>query len=185
VRYPVSKTGGLHGLGGSTPSPSVLRWRHGRAREGSALLPPFHSGVVERKDARLLLAKRRFEPCRRSCTSEHHAPVVDEEMTPGSQPGGSGFDSRRGYRRHHLSVGEQATPPVSGTGDRWFDSSQTDLRGRGAAVLASLMSSRSWVRIPPALFLGDVAQKRRAVGCRPTGRRFEPGRPRQLVVAVM
>ena len=34
------------------------------------------------------------------------------------------------------------------------------LRRRGGAVLASLMSSRSWVRIPPALLHpGDVAQR--------------------------
>jgi hypothetical protein len=51
----------------------------------------------------------------------------------------------------HLVVGEWATPPVSGTGDRWFDSSRPDLRGRGVAIPASLMSSRSWVQIPPAL----------------------------------
>src|SRR5713101_5845636 len=44
-----------------------------------------------------------------------------------------------------------ATPPASGAGDRRFDSCQPDLRGRGEAVLASLMSSRPWVRIPPAL----------------------------------
>jgi hypothetical protein len=54
-------------------------------------------------------------------------------------------------RRLPLAVGKQAIPPVSGTGDRWFDSSRPDLRGRGVAVLASLMSSRPWVRIPPAL----------------------------------
>src|SRR5207244_2438636 len=50
-----------------------------------------------------------------------------------------------------LAVGELATPPASGAGDRRFDSCQPDLRGRGEAVLASLMSSRPWVRIPPAL----------------------------------
>src|SRR5437868_927359 len=61
-----------------------------------------------------------------------------------------------------LAVGESATPPVLGTGDRRFDSCRPDLlaeRGRGAAVLASLMSSRPWVRIPPAQF-GGVAQRR-------------------------
>jgi hypothetical protein len=50
-----------------------------------------------------------------------------------------------------LAVGELATPPVLGAGDRRFDSCRPDLRGRGEAVLASLMSSRPWVRIPPAL----------------------------------
>jgi hypothetical protein len=34
------------------------------------------------------------------------------------------------------------------------------MRGRGAAVLASLMSSRSWVRIPPALPLADAEHGR-------------------------
>src|SRR5207249_8821557 len=78
----------------------------------------------------------------------------------------------------HLAVGELATPPASGAGDRRFDSCQPDKalacdadtgragsagaaglqRGRGEAVLASLMSSRPWVRIPPAL-LGGVAQR--------------------------
>src|SRR6478672_9533162 len=56
--------------------------------------------------------------------------------------------------------GSSATPPVSGAGDRWFDSSRPDLRGRGAAVPASLMSSRSWVRIPPALLEDWLADGR-------------------------
>lgn len=55
--------------------------------------------------------------------------------------------------------GSLATPPVSGTGDRWFDSSRPDLRGRGAAVLASLMSSRPWVRIPPALWTRSTRRR--------------------------
>jgi hypothetical protein len=55
--------------------------------------------------------------------------------------------------------------------------SQT-LRGRGAVVLASLMSSRPWVRIPPARLDGGVAQTARALACQARGRRFEPGRPR-------
>src|SRR5687768_17842131 len=81
-------------------------------------------------------------------------------------------------RRLHLAVGETATPPVSGTGDRWFDSSRPDLtlraerakRGRGAAVPASLMSSRSWVRIPPAPLHADAEHRRaqRAVTPWPT-----------------
>jgi hypothetical protein len=164
VRYPVSKTGGLRGLGGSTPSPSARR--HGRAAEGNALLarrrgarpqvrillPPFRSGVVERKDARLLTARRRFDPCRRSFA----CPRGRRAMTPRSQRGRCGFESRRGFLL--LAVGESATPPVLGTGDRRFDSCRPDLvaqRGRGAAVLASLMSSRPWVRIPPAPFRID------------------------------
>ena len=77
-----------------------------------------------------------------------------------------------------LAVGELATPPASGAGDRRFDSCQPDLRGRGAAVLASLMSSRPWVRIPPALPPGGVAQPSRALACQARGCRFESGRPR-------
>jgi hypothetical protein len=38
-----------------------------------------------------------------------------------------GFESRRGFLR--LAVGETATPPASGAGDRWFDSSRPDLHG--------------------------------------------------------
>jgi hypothetical protein len=93
--------------------------------------------------------------------------------------------------RRPLVVGEQATPPVSGTGDRRFESCRPDIhlgafsatRGRGEAVLASLMSSRSWVRIPPAL-LGGVAQTSRALACQARGRRFESGRPRFVVAVV-
>ena len=41
------------------------------------------------------------------------------------------------------------------------------------------MSSRPWVRIPPAHFsLGGVAQPSRALACQARGRRFESGRPR-------
>jgi hypothetical protein len=99
-------------------------------------------------------------------------------MTPGPQPGSCGFESRRGCCLL-LPVGETATPPASGAGDRWFESSRADLRGRGGAVLASLMSSRPRVRIPPALFDdGGVAQTARALGCRPRGHRFDSGRPR-------
>src|ERR1700748_1635098 len=50
----------------------------------------------------------------------------------------------------HLAVGEEANPPALDVGERRFESCQPDLRGGGAAVLASLMSSRPWVRILPA-----------------------------------
>src|SRR5262245_44519855 len=46
-----------------------------------------------------------------------------------------GYPTGFGHRRSQVRV-LPARPPT---------------RGRGAAVLASLMSSRSWVRIPPAL----------------------------------
>ena len=56
---------------GSTPAEAILgRAAGGAARslrsQGRILLPPFRSGVVERQDARLLTARRRFDPCRRS-----------------------------------------------------------------------------------------------------------------------
>ena len=127
-------------------------------------------------------------------------------MTPGPQPGSCGFESRRGYL-FIWSWGSMATPPASGAGDRRFDSCRPDLcaptRGRGAAVLASLMSSRPWVRIPPAPFGGRSSDEQSARlsserppvrvrsspldggcgvdgstrGCEPRRRRFEPGRP--------
>jgi hypothetical protein len=52
-------------------------------------------------------------------------------------------------------------------------------RRRGVAVPASLMSSRPWVRIPPALLhRGDVAQRLEQSLVRRKVRRFESGRPR-------
>jgi hypothetical protein len=51
----------------------------------------------------------------------------------------------------YLALGEVATPPALEAGDRRFDPCQPDLRGGGVGVLASLMSSRSRVRIPSAL----------------------------------
>jgi hypothetical protein len=95
-------------------------------------------------------------------------------MTPGPQPGRRGFDSRRGYdclwgRRLPRRFREPETAGSTPAGQ---------MRSGGAAVPASLMSSRPWVRIPPALF-ADVAQTCRALGCPPRGRRFESGRPRR------
>jgi hypothetical protein len=76
ARYPVSKTGGPAGLGGSTPSPS-------------AFVPAWSS----REDARLLPARAQV----RVLPPELYAPVVETAMTPGPQPGSCGFESRRGY----------------------------------------------------------------------------------------
>ena len=91
-----------------------------------------------------------------------HAPVVERDDA-GLSTRKRGFKSRRGYSS---GCRGEATPPVSGTGDRWFDSSRPDLSQiswRSAveepAVLASLMSSRPWVRIPPAPLTGGVAQR--------------------------
>src|SRR5262249_34989403 len=137
--------------------------------EGSALLPrrrrkPFagsnpaasalRSGVVE--------SVRRATVNRESAGSSPAAGVrARGRACPRGRNGDDTGPSTRTLRvrvppgvlieRSHLAVGEQATPPASGAGDRRFDSCQPDLRGRGEAVLASLMSSRPWVRIPPAL----------------------------------
>ena len=51
-------------------------------------------------------------------------------------------------------------------------------RGGGAAVLASLMSSRSRFESRPRN-RGGVAQTRRALACQARGRRFDSGRPRR------
>ena len=65
-----------------------------------------------------------------------------------------GFESRRGFLR--LAVGEMATPPASGAGDRWFDSSRPDLfRNQRDARWRSGFPREpheleTWVRVPPA-----------------------------------
>jgi hypothetical protein len=120
---------------------AVSRLENGRAPSGpwgfdSLSFRSFVPAWSKGHDARLLLVRCRFESCRRSS----QAPVVETVMTPGPQPGSCEFESRRGC--FIWLWGSLATPPVSGTGDRWFESSRPDLRGRGAAVLASLMSSR-------------------------------------------
>jgi hypothetical protein len=84
-----------------------------------------------------------------------------------------------------LAVGEAATPPASGAGDRRFESCRPDLRGRGEAVLASLMSSRSRVRIPPALLLGGVAQRQEQSLVRRKAAGSSPVVPVQFMVAVV
>lgn len=121
---------------------AVLRRRATSPRRFESCCLRFVPAWSSGQDARLLIARRRFEACRRSL-----APVVEAAMTPGPQPGTAGSSPAGGL---YLAVGETATPPASGAGDRRFDSCRPDLRGRGAAVLASLMSSRPWVRIPPA-----------------------------------
>jgi hypothetical protein len=171
ARYPVSKTGAASAVGGSTPSPS-------------ALLSPTQSGVVERSDARLLLASRRFESCRRSSTSKRRsvsvaARLADDEqglvrfqdlrlihMPPWSSGSDAGFSARRrGFEsRRGFSSGCGGDGHPAGFGNRrplvrLQPARPCTKRGRGAAVLASLMSSRPWVRIPPAQLLGGVAQR--------------------------
>ena len=101
--------------------------------------------------------ERRFESCRRSLVP----PWSKQRMTPGSQPGGAGSSPAGGFSHDRLlAVGKLAIPPAPDAGDRRFESCRPDSRGRGAAVLASLMSSRSWVRIPPAPLAPGVAGER-------------------------
>ena len=76
---------------------------------------------------------------------------------------GQGLVRFQDFPTDRLAVGESATPPASGAGDRWFDSSRPDLhdttRGGGAAFLASLMSPRRGFESHPRNFLGGVAQR--------------------------
>jgi hypothetical protein len=173
---PFRKRVGFTALGVRLPLLPLSR-RHGRARQGSALLPrrrgdpPAGSNPAASVSFRCGRAARRATVTReaqvRALPPELHAPVVDAEMTPGSQPGSSGFDSRRGYRRTASVCGGVGHPAGFGNRRSLVRLQPDRLRGRGVAVLASLMSSRPWVRIPPALCNGDVAQRPRALGCRP------------------
>jgi hypothetical protein len=116
------------------------------------------SGVVE--------LERRAVVTRQSAGSipaagASRALVVEAVMTPGPQPGSCGSSPAEGA---DLMIDANALvtafaiwlwgswpphrpwkPGIAGSSP----ASQT-LRGRGAVVLASLMSSRPWVRIPPA-----------------------------------
>jgi hypothetical protein len=114
---------------GSSPAASALR-----------------SGVVESVRRATVTRERQV----RALPPEPHAPVVEKGDDAGPSTRKLRVRVPPGVLVRLLAVGELATPPASGAGDRRFDSCQPDLRGRGAAVLASLVSSRPWVRIPPA-----------------------------------
>ena len=170
-------------LAGSSPAASALR-----------------SGVVESVRRATVTRERQV----RALPPEPHALVVENGDDAGLSTRKLWVRVPPGVLVRLLAVGELATPPASGAGDRRFDSCQPDLRGRGAAVLASLMSSRSWVRIPPALPPGGRSSAEQSArlsgerlpvrirssplrggrgvdgstrGCEPRRRRFEPGRP--------
>jgi hypothetical protein len=146
-----------------TPSRKRVRLRPLRVR---LPLLPLHSGVAERLGARLLIATRRFDSCRRSfggrCPWRHGSLIPSRAwfesrasdaasprgraaVTPGSQPGSAGSSPAGGISfRVFLAVGKTDIPPASGAGDRWFDSSQPDFDAPwGNGCPASLMSSRS------------------------------------------
>jgi hypothetical protein len=168
VRYPVSKTGGPRGLGGSTPSPSVdlEAWP---SRQGSALLarrapcvpqvrvllpPLLRSGVVEQ--VRRAVVTREGQV--RALPPELKPPWSKRAMTPDSQSGSCGFESRRGYWKR-LAVGERGHP--AGFGRRRPQvrllPARYTLRGGGAAFLASLMSSRRGFESRPRIGPRKVA----------------------------
>ena len=113
-------------------------------------LLPLRSGVVESVRRATVTRERQVR-----ALPPEPAPVVEEAMTPGPQPGGCGFESRRGCLNDRLlAVGEHGHP--AGFGRR-----------------------RSQVRVLPArLAFGGVAQTARALACQARGRRFESGRPR-------
>ena len=157
---PSRKRAGLRALGVRLP---LLPFRCGRAarrttvnREAQVRILPPELGHPPRRrpvsvEARLADIEQglvRFQGLRPSC------PRGRAVMTPGSQPGRRGFDSRRGYCTTHLPVGERGHPAGFGSRRPLVRLQPGRLRGRGVAVLASLMSSRPWVRIPPALCRG-------------------------------
>jgi hypothetical protein len=158
VRYPVSKTGGAHALGGSTPSPSASSFRCGRAGKT------------------------------RDCYSRGagSTPAAGAARLRGRNGDDAGPSTRKLRVRAppevlYLPVGESGHPAGFGSRRPLVRIQPGRLRGRGVAVLASLMSSRPWVRIPLALPRTPWGRSSaaRALGCRPRRRRFESGRPRQ------
>jgi hypothetical protein len=85
----------------------------------------------------------------------------DTAVERGSIPRSSTSRTPPGPRPGPLAVGEMATPPVLGTGDRWFDSSRPDLfvaRWR-SGFLASLMSSRRGFESHPRYSQGSGARR--------------------------
>ena len=93
-------------LGGSTPSPSAL----------SGVVELVRRAVVTREIAGSIPAAGALR------TPRLRGRTV---MTPGSQPGSAGSTPAGGTPQ--LAVGEQATPPTLGVGDRRFDSCRPDL----------------------------------------------------------
>jgi hypothetical protein len=147
------------GLGGSTPSPSALG---GMAEwQGSALLARRAPCVPQ---VRVLLP-----PYVRSGAVDlvRRATVTREEQVRSLPPelarprGRTGHDAGLSIRKLRvrappgvlrLAVGELATPPVSGTGDRRFDPCRPDLRARWRRGLSREPHElETRVRIPPAL----------------------------------
>jgi hypothetical protein len=160
VRYPVSKTGGpSRALGVRLPLlPLLEAWPSGKATRC------YRVGRFA--------ASRRFESCclrSRSGAVDmvRRATVTREEQVRSLPPelarprGRTGDDTGLSIRKLRvrippgvlrLAVGELATPPVSGTGDRRFEPCRPDLRARwrrGPSREPHELETR--VRIPPAL----------------------------------
>jgi hypothetical protein len=160
VRYPVSKTGGpSEALGVRLPLlPLLEAWPSGK---GSALLARRAPCVPQ---VRVLLP-----PYVRSGAVDlvRRATVTREEQVRSLPPelarprGRTGDDAGLSIRKLRvrappgvlrLAVGELATPPVSGTGDRRFEPCRPDLRARWRRGLSREPHElETRVRIPPAL----------------------------------
>jgi hypothetical protein len=86
----------------------------------AARLADTEQGVVRFHDLRLI-----------------HMPPWSRGSDAGFSTRRRGFKSRRGYSS---GCRGEATPPVSGTGDRWFDSSRPDL---ARSAVEERLSSRA------------------------------------------
>jgi hypothetical protein len=189
ARYPVSKTGAASAVEGSTPSPS-------------AFVPAWSI----RYDARLLIARGRFEPCRRSSSFNRRsvsvaARLADNEqglvrfqdlrlstcprgraaVTPGSQPGSAGSSPAGGFFDPFVWLWGRRPP-------RRFREPET----AGSTPAGQTFDARwrsgfprepheleTWVRIPPAQSSSwGRSSEARALACQAIGRRFDSGRPR-------
>jgi hypothetical protein len=122
VRYPVSKTGGPRGLGGSTPSPSAFTeaWP---SWKGSALLARRRR---RRSQVRVLLPPSSLR-CRSSGRTvgcyptdagsspavAAHAPIVQRSRMPVPQIGDAGSNPARGVHVHALGRVWRCGPAVS------------------------------------------------------------------------
>ena len=90
--------------------------------------------------------------------------------------------ARRAALVGHLAVGELATPPASGAGDRRFDSCQPDSSRRRPSRKGRDMEEEavepllSFVYILPNEW--GRSSESRVLACQARGRRFESGRPR-------
>ena len=182
----VARPGCLPGEAGSTPvesaSLAVLSGteRHPATVEDGGSNPPGESTTTGRLGGAALIRRSsvvRFHG--RRCPTPRSSAAERRASTPRCRR----FEpcrGARGCRCHDWSWGDGPprrlrAPEIAGSNPptRSRLSRRVATRGRGAAVLASLMSSRSWVRIPPAPSIEDrLADGRRGVrnkGCAERG----------------